>query len=41
MDGLHSQLAVASETINRGCKLNGHLLFLVRKRNEDPGPDMA
>lgn len=31
VDGLHSQLAAASETIDRGRKLNGHLLFLVRK----------
>lgn len=31
VNGLRSQLAAASETIDRGRKLNGHLLFLVRK----------
>lgn len=41
VDGLRSQLAAASESIERGRRLNGHLLFLVRKRNGDPGPDGA
>lgn len=41
VDGLRSQLAAASESIERGRRLNGHLLFLVRKRNGEPGPDGA
>lgn len=41
VDDLRSQLAAASETIDRGRRLNGHLLFLVRKRNGEPDPDGA
>ncbi len=41
VDGLRSQLAAASEAIDRGRRLNGHLLFLVRKRNGEPDPDGA
>lgn len=41
VDGLHSQLAAASETIDRGRRLNGHLLFLIRKWTGEPGSDGA
>lgn len=35
IDGLSEKLAAASETISRGRRLNGHLLALVRKQDEE------
>lgn len=35
IDGLRAELTAASETISRGRRLNGHLLALVRKPDEE------
>lgn len=44
VDGLRAELTAASETIARGRRLNGHLLALVRKQEENaatPGKHRA